>query len=57
MYMGLFNLKKKEPEQTKMEKPPAVPGLNLKKDGILNLDKVSPDLRKPDGNFLGDLSV
>lgn len=45
MYMGLFNLKKKEPEQTKMEKPPAVPGLNLKKDGILNLDKVSPDLR------------
>ncbi len=45
MYMGLFNLKKKEPEQTKMEKPPAVPGLNLEKDGILNLDKVSPDLR------------
>lgn len=43
--MGLFNLKKKEAEQPRVEKKSVVPGLNLEKDGILNLEKVSPNLR------------
>lgn len=43
--MGLFNLKKKEAEQPRVEKKSVVPGLSLEKDGILNLEKVSPNLR------------